>query len=117
MHTFNVVSVDGEGNPIGRRELEYEIYQIRWRWWWERSRENLSNYFERENVRRIASGKVTTRSNGENAIQLKLPENADGGRYLIRVKDPTGNHSASTVVYFNWGSRNNTSTSPLSVNV
>ena len=57
MHTFNVVSVDGEGNPIGRRELEYEIYQIRWRWWWERSRENLSNYFERENVRRIASGK------------------------------------------------------------
>jgi uncharacterized protein YfaS (alpha-2-macroglobulin family) len=112
MHTFNVVSVDGEGNPIGRRELEYEIYQIRWRWWWEKSRENLSNYFERENVRRIASGKVTTRSNGENAIQLKLPENADGGRYLIRVKDPSGNHSSSTVVYFNWGSRNNTSTSP-----
>ncbi len=110
--TFDVVTIDEEGNPLGRIPLEYEVYQMRWRWWWERSRENLSNYFERENVRKVASGNFTTRSNGENELQFKLPESANGGRYLIRVLDPKGKHSTSTVVYFGWGNARNNLSSP-----
>jgi uncharacterized protein YfaS (alpha-2-macroglobulin family) len=111
-HAFEIATIDAEGTPVGGRNLEFEVYHIRWRWWWERAREDLSNYFERENVRKVASGTFQTRSVGKNILEFKLPNNADGGRYLIRVKDPRGNHSASTIVYFSWGSGRSNAVSP-----
>lgn len=111
-HTFKVVSVDTEGKPVGAKELEYEVYNIRWRWWWERGRENLSNFFERQNVRKVLGGKINTSSDGTIDLNIKLPEDEDGGRYLIRVKDSAGGHSASAVVYFSWWGGRNTSVSP-----
>src|SRR5690606_2023259 len=53
---FEVVSLDYEGNPAANKELNVEVYSIRWRWWWQRGSENLSSYFERENVKRVSSG-------------------------------------------------------------
>ncbi len=111
-HIFEIATIDAEGTPVGGRNLEYEVYHIRWRWWWERAREDLSNYFERENVRKVASGTLQTQSNGKNTLEFKLPNSADGGRYLIRVKDPRGNHSTSTIVYFSWGSGRSNAVSP-----
>ncbi len=111
-HDFEIVTIDADGKPVGGKNLEYEVYHIRWRWWWERAREDLSNYFERENVRKVASGKFHTRSNGKNTLQFKLPNGSDGGRYLIRVKDSRGNHSASTIVYFSWGRGRSSAVSP-----
>jgi hypothetical protein len=111
-HIFEIATIDAEGTPVGGRNLEYEVYHIRWRWWWERAREDLSNYFERENVRKVASGNLLTQSDGKNTLEFKLPNSADGGRYLIRVKDPRGNHSASTIVYFSWGSGRSNAVSP-----
>lgn len=111
-HTFRVASVDEDGNPIGLKELEYELYRIGWRWWWERSRENLSNFFERREVQKVLGGKITTRSDGTNELKLKLPEGESGGRYLMRIVDPKGRHSASQVVYFSWWRGKSTGVSP-----
>lgn len=111
-HSFEVVSVDNDGNPIGNKELQYEVYNIRWRWWWERGRENLSNYFERQDVRRVLNGTVNTGSDGRNTLDIKLPEGENGGRYLVRVKDLDGGHSASQVVYFSWYGGSNSGVSP-----
>ncbi len=111
-YAYEVVTTDEKGEPVAFKQLEYELYNIRWRWWWERSRENLSNFFERRNSTKILSGKVTTGSDGTNKIQIKLPEGADGGRYLLRVKDPVGRHSSSTIVYYRWGRGRNSAVSP-----
>lgn len=111
-HTFKVVSVDEDGNPVGFKELEYEVYRIGWRWWWERSNEDLSNYFQRRNVSRVMNGKFTTKSDGSQELNIKLGRNENGGRYLVRVIDPKGNHSSSTVVYFSWWRGRNSDVSP-----
>jgi len=101
-HLFEVVSVDKSGNKISNQELEYEVFNIRWRWWWERSREDLSNYFERENVQKVKSGKLTTDANGAGSFVINMSNRERGGRYLIRVKDKSGGHSTSQIVYFSW---------------
>lgn len=111
-HTFKVASVDEEGNPIGFKELEYEVYRIGWRWWWERGSENISSFFERREVRKVLNGEITTRSDGTNELNLSLPQGEDGGRYLIRIVDPKGRHSASQIVYFSWWGRQGSSVSP-----
>ena len=111
-HRFEVVTLNNEGVPVGFKELRYEVYHIRWRWWWERGRENLSSYFQRQNVRKISSGKLTTRSDGTNELKLRVPDGAEGGRYLVRVSDPKGHHSTSTVVYVSWYGGRNSSVSP-----
>ena len=33
-----------KGNPVKRDEIEVEVYQIKWRWWWSSSHDNLSRY-------------------------------------------------------------------------
>ncbi len=101
-HRFEVASVKNSGEGIASKELEYEVYNIRYRWWWERNNEDLSSYFERRNVRQVTKGTVKTDANGKGYFDLKLPESEDGGRYLVRVKDPKGGHSSSTVAYFSW---------------
>lgn len=111
-HTFEVASVDEEGNPVGFKELEYEVYRIGWRWWWERGSENISSFFERREVQKVLDGEITTRSDGTNELYLRLPQGEDGGRYLVRVVDPKGRHSASQVVYFSWWRGRGTTVSP-----
>ncbi|MEX2603380.1 MAG: MG2 domain-containing protein, partial [Gracilimonas sp.] len=111
-HRFEVVSVDVDGNPIPGIDLEVKVYNIRWRWWWERGTEDLSSYFERENVNEVLSGEVRTGQDGSGVINIKLPENARGGRYLVRVQNKQGRHSASSMVYFSWYGGRNESVSP-----
>lgn len=101
-HLFEVVSVNSSGDVIPNQELDYEVFNIRWRWWWERSREDLSSYFERENVDRIKSGTLTTDADGKGAFDINISNRENGGRYLVRVKDKNGGHSTSQIVYFSW---------------
>lgn len=109
---FEVVSLDEKGNPRSNEQLEYEVYHIQWRWWWERNRENLSSFFERRDVRKVLSGKATTNNVGEGKFNIKLPNSERGGRYLVRVKGIDGGHSASEIVYFDWWGNGDESVSP-----
>lgn len=111
-HSFEVVSLDKDGNTIPNQQLEFEVYNIRWRWWWERSREELSNYFERRNVRKVRSGTVATNSEGKGSFDVNISNNDGGGRYLVRVKNKDGGHSASQVVYFSWYGGSGSGVSP-----
>lgn len=44
-HIVQIVSVDKNGNPAnGKRTVEISFYQIQWRWWWDKSEEDLTNY-------------------------------------------------------------------------
>ncbi|MEO1021982.1 MAG: MG2 domain-containing protein [Bacteroidota bacterium] len=111
-HVFEFAATDVDGKPKPFVELEYEVHEISWRWWWERGREELSTYFERRQTNRVLTGKATTQRNGKVEVPIELPESAKGGRYLVRVNDPEGGHSAGSTVYFRWYGGRNTAASP-----
>ena len=108
-HEFKAVSVDKDGTAIGNRKLEFEVYKVQWRWWWQRNREKLSTYFERRNVTRVKKGTFTTNADGKGIFTVNIN---NGGRYLVRVIDKKDGHSASQIAYFSWGRGGGSGVSP-----
>ena len=103
---FDVVSVDAQGEIAGNRELEVKVFEIEWRWWWSRGRDNLSRYENTNTYRPIKDFTVSTGANGKGQFTLNIPEQ-QGGRYLIRVIDKASGHATGKTVYFyrNWWKR------------
>ncbi|WP_298781134.1 MG2 domain-containing protein [uncultured Polaribacter sp.] len=101
--TFSIVSVDEKGNPVQRDEIEVEVYQIKWRWWWSSSHDNLSKYTSSSYHKPYRTIKTSTNAKGEGVFNLNIPER-DRGRFLIRVIDKKSGHATGKVAYFykNW---------------
>ena len=100
---FDLVSVDLQGNASGNRELEVKIFQIEWRWWWNRGSDNLSRYENSTIHRPVKEFSVTTNSQGKTNFTVNIPDE-NGGRYLIRVIDKKSGHATGRIAYFyrNW---------------
>jgi uncharacterized protein YfaS (alpha-2-macroglobulin family) len=93
-----IVTVDKEGNPIDRDNLLVEVFDIRWRWWWERSNYNdLASYVSNRSQNLIYSGTVSTR-NGKANYPLEFNKNLYG-RKLIKITDLTSGHSTGKIFY------------------
>jgi alpha-2-macroglobulin len=101
LHKVEVVLISAEGKPIPRQSLRVEVYKIDWRWWWERSNEDLSNYISSSYRRPIHRESITTDANGKAIYNLRI-NNPEWGRFLIRAVDIDGNHAAGTIAYFDW---------------
>ena len=103
---FDVVSVDAQGEVSGNRELEVKVFEIEWRWWWSRGRDNLSRYENTNTYRPVKDFTISTGTNGRGQFTLNIPER-NGGRYLIRVIDKASGHATGKTVYFyrNWWKR------------
>jgi uncharacterized protein YfaS (alpha-2-macroglobulin family) len=101
--TFSVISVDEKGMPIKNDEIEVQLYQIKWRWWWSSSEDNLSTYTSSSYHKPYQILKVVTNSKGEGSFNLNIPE-SDRGRFLIRVIDKKSGHATGRIAYFykNW---------------
>ncbi|MFK7782183.1 alpha-2-macroglobulin family protein [Psychroserpens sp.] len=101
--TFDLAVVDKNGKPVKRDNLEIKVYKVEWRWWWNSSYDNLSNYISSSYHRPILEQKASTGANGKTAFTIKIPEN-ERGRYLIRVYDPISGHATGRTAYFykNW---------------
>ena len=54
-HAVRIVLVDPEGNPVGRGQVQAEIYKIDWRWWWEKGDEDLAEFASSPSTRRSKS--------------------------------------------------------------
>ena len=101
-HTFNIVTLNAQGKPIDRKNLEYKIYRVGWSWWWERGSESFSNYINSSSYTPVAKGKVQT-VNGKGNIKFTL-NYPDWGRYLVYVKDNESGHATGGLVYIDWPS-------------
>tara|TARA_Y100000034_G_scaffold105927_1_gene133867 strand:- start:220535 stop:226075 length:5541 start_codon:yes stop_codon:yes gene_type:complete len=101
--SFSVVSIDKDGKPVGNQELEVQIYQIHWRWWWSSGSDNLSRYTSSRYKKRYKTLKINTNENGRASFDLNIPDE-DRGRFLIRVLDKKGGHATGRTAYFykNW---------------
>ncbi|WP_139956898.1 alpha-2-macroglobulin family protein [Flavicella sediminum] len=96
---FGIATVDNQGNPIARKNLEVELYKIRWSWWWNAASDNLASYVSKKHSTLYKSFKVTTNKQGTGVLNIKIPEGRSG-RYLIRVKDPISGHATGRTAYF-----------------
>ncbi len=99
-HQLEVVSVNAEGEPVDRNNLVLEVFKLNWRWWWDKSGDNLAYYvsksynsaYQRETIKTV---------NGKATVKLNIP-NRDWGRYYVRVRDKDSGHSAGAITYFDW---------------
>jgi len=104
-HTFDIATVNADGKPIQRQNLEVKVYKIEWRWWWNSSYDNLSTYVSSNYHRPIQQYSINTNAKGKASFNVNIPEN-DRGRYLIRIVDPVSGHATGRTIYFyrNWWS-------------
>ena len=93
-----IVTVDEKGNPVDRQRVKIEVYQIRWRWWWERSSDDdLARYISNRSSSLMKTDYVNTKA-GKVLYELTFDRNT-WGRKLIRVTDPVTGHSSGKLFY------------------
>lgn len=109
---INVATVDEEGNPVSRSNVKIEVYDVNWRWWWERTSDfDLSQYVSSSSSSKIKTDYVDTK-NGKAIYELNVGDEYWGRRF-IRVTDPITGHSSGQVVYFSYkGWWSNSSSGP-----
>jgi uncharacterized protein YfaS (alpha-2-macroglobulin family) len=100
-HMLSVVSMDKTGLPAAsNRRIEVEMYKIEWRWWWDRSEEDLTSYNNSSYVHFLKRDTITTvKGEGKWNYRVNYP---DWGRYLIRATDLSSGHSTGTTFYMDW---------------
>ncbi|MDL2213512.1 alpha-2-macroglobulin [Bacteroides sp. OttesenSCG-928-D19] len=99
-HVFDVVTVDSEGNPVNRSNLEYKVYRIGWSWWWEKRNESFSSYINNSSIVPEVSGTLKT-VNGKAQFTFRI-DYPKWGRYLVYVKDKESGHATGGTVYIDW---------------
>ncbi|TVQ27662.1 MAG: hypothetical protein EA382_03180, partial [Spirochaetaceae bacterium] len=99
-HAVDIVLVDTDGVPVRSGRVTAEIYKVNWRWWWETDPDNLAAYVASSSLAPIASGQVQVRD-GRGSWRFRI-DYPDWGRYLVRVTDAYGGHSAGRIVYVDW---------------
>lgn len=98
---FDIVTVDENGRPKAVRNLEVKVYKVEWRWWWDASSDNLSNYNSSNATTSYKTFVINTDSSGKGSVQFSLTDE-EWGRYLIRVSDNTDGHATALTVNIDW---------------
>ena len=99
-HVFDIVTVNDQGQPVNRSNLEYKIYRISWSWWWENSGESFGTYINNSSITPVASGNLQTRG-GKASFKFRV-DYPSWGRYLVYVKDKESGHATGGTVYIDW---------------
>ena len=102
-HEFDIVTVDANGKPVQRNNLEVKVYQIKWRWWWSSSYDDLASYQSNSYRTPFMTTTINTNTKGEASFKINVPDD-ESGRYLIKISDPISGHATGRTAYFyrNW---------------
>ncbi len=102
-NNFTVVTVDDAGRPKPSANLRVNVYKVEWRWWWDASQDDLSQYNSAQSNVAYYSQKLSTGQSGKATFGFVADEN-DWGRYLILVTDEDGGHTTGQTVLIDWPS-------------
>ncbi len=94
-----VISLDANGQPINRDNLEFKLYKLDWRWWWDQSG-NTANYTSSRHSTLIDTKNIKT-VDGKGTVKFEI-KSPNWGRFIAVVKDPASGHSTSHVFYTSW---------------
>ncbi len=99
-HRFDVVSLDENGKIANAQNLQVKIYKLEWKWWYERSDENYTNFNGTSSTFLVKDTTIdATNGKGHFNFGIKYP---DYGRFLITVTDPKSNHQTGKIVSLDW---------------
>jgi len=99
-HTVQIASVNAAGNPIALDQVQVTLYKIDWKWWWDKTADNLSEYADANHSKKLQQSVISTKEGrGEWSFQIKYPE---WGRYLVRACDLQGQHCTGQTMYVDW---------------
>lgn len=101
IHKFDVVTLNESGNPKPNRMLDVRVYKVEWRWWWDASHDNMSSYSAALSNTPYYSTRVSTGANGKAVFSFTTDED-HYGRYLVRVTDVQGGHSAGETIHIDY---------------
>jgi uncharacterized protein YfaS (alpha-2-macroglobulin family) len=101
VNQFDIVTVDENGRPKSVRNLEVKVYKVEWRWWWDASSDNLSNYNSDDATTSYKTFTINTDANGKGNVRFTLTDE-EWGRYMIRVSDEAGGHATALTVNIDW---------------
>jgi len=100
-HQVDIADVDVHGNALtGTRTVQLELYKVQWRWWWDQTGNETSN-FTQDKYNKLIKAATVQVTNGHGKWTLRVPK-ADWGRYLIKVKDEQTGHSTGKFIYVDW---------------
>lgn len=103
-----IVTLDENGNPVDRKDVKVEIYEMDWRWWWEQSDdEYMSEFISKEGDYLIKTDYISTKG-GKANYELKFNQ-PSWGRKMIRVTDPVSGHTSGAMFYTTYANYYNTS--------
>lgn len=99
-HTVSIVCVNPDGSLArGKKTVKVNLYKINWRWWWDKSDEDISAYAENSEYESLQEAQVVLNNGTGNwTLRVNYPS---WGRYLLRVSDEDG-HSTGKVMYMDW---------------
>lgn len=104
-----IANVNSTGNLIsGIQEVEVQLYKIQWRWWWDNSSNDLSN-FTQDRFNKLIKTENVKLNNGRGHWNFSVGEH-EWGRYLVLVKDKQSGHVTGQIFYVDspyWQSRDN----------
>ena len=104
-HKFEIITLNDEGKPLNSSgRLRADIYKMEWSWWWNSSDDNLAAYSQNSYRTPVYTADISL-SGGKGEFSYKWGY-YDWGLYLVRVYDPEGGHSVSSVCYVDWGGYN-----------
>jgi len=101
VHPINFILLDDDGKPVANNELDFQVYKIGWRWWWDSARDNIASFVSSRNRNQLIDIDLKTDENGRARWELN-GKDYDWGRYLLRVCDARGKHCSGKVVYLGW---------------
>lgn len=98
VQSFNIVDVSTNGALIsGTTQVDVEIYKIRWRWWWDNSGDEMSN-FSQDRYNTLWKKETILLNNGKGVYNLPF-NSTQNGRFLMIVKDTRSGHKTGNVFY------------------
>lgn len=98
-YALDIAVLDPKGKPVKGHRIEYTVYKLEWKWWWESKRETLDSYINGKSAEKIASGMIT--STGKDAVPFRITY-PDWGKYLVLVKDIDSGHTTGEVISVDW---------------
>ncbi len=108
-HALNIVNVNTKGLLLaGSASVQVELYKVQWRWWWDNTGDNLSNFSQNE-YNKLISKETITLANGRGGYPIKIASE-NWGRYLLLVRDVASGHVTGQIFYVDdpyWQRRDN----------
>lgn len=96
---IEIAVLDHKGKTVKGHRIEYTIYKLEWKWWWESKKETIDSYINGKSAEKISSGMMT--SSGKEAIPFRISY-PEWGKYLVLVKDLDSGHTSGDVISVDW---------------